>query len=212
MGSGPRRHGSESRDGGKCAFLQLTSLVTDWAMKEPVQPANDAAPPLGPPVIDDPEILALLDFEPVPRRFKKEDGWTPQMQRLFIARLAAHGSPGKACNELGKYRSGIDKVFHSAGAESFRDAWAAAVELADRRRAEQAAAGHASTADLKMPSVDNRRKTPAGQADANGQQPLPGQLLNEHGEWEDEASYLARVEEAKESICMKLLRCRRLGS
>jgi hypothetical protein len=34
--------------------------------------------------------------------------------------------------------------------------------------------------------------------------------MNEHGEWEDEASFLARGEEAKESICMKLLRCRRL--
>jgi hypothetical protein len=81
---------------------------------------------------NDPEILALLDFQAVPRRCKKEGGWTAEMQRLFIAKLAVHGSPGKACDELGMYRSGIDKVFKSEGAESFRAAWAAAVELADR--------------------------------------------------------------------------------
>jgi len=55
------------------------------------------------------------------------------MQRLFIAKLAVHGSPGKACDELGMYRSGIDKVFKSEGAESFRAAWAAA-DRARRRR------------------------------------------------------------------------------
>src|SRR5215207_2257610 len=110
---------------------------------------------------DDPEILALLDFAPVPRRNKKEGGWCPEMQRLFIARLAVHGSPGKACDEVGMYRSGVDKVFKSPGAESFRAAWAAAVALAERRRAEEVAAGHASVGDLKMPFVDNRRKAGA---------------------------------------------------
>jgi hypothetical protein len=40
--------------------------------------------------------------------------------------------------------------------------------------------------------------------------PLPGQVMNERGEWEDEASYLRRGEEAKDSIKEKLLRCRRL--
>jgi hypothetical protein len=34
--------------------------------------------------------------------------------------------------------------------------------------------------------------------------------MNEHGEWEDETSYLRRGEEAKDSIKEKLLRCRRL--
>ena len=174
-------------------------------------PEGPAAPASG--ITDDPEILALLDFEPVPRRFKKEDGWTAAMQRLFIARLAVHGSPGKACNELGKYRSGIDKVFHSAGAEDFRAAWAAAVALSERRRSEHAAAGHASTADLKMPFVDNRRKFPSGAPvarDINGQKQQPGQVVNEHGEYEDEASYRRRAEEAKDSIGTKLVRCRRL--
>ena len=168
------------------------------------EPQAAAAPESG--ITDDPEILALLDFDPVPRRAKKQGGWSAKMQRLFIAKLAVHGSPGKACDELGMYRSGIDKVFKSAGAESFRAAWAAAVELADRRRIERVAAGHADVANLKMPFVDNRRKGPRAEEAEGG---LPGQVLNEHGEYEDEASYRRRAEEAVDSIGMKLVRCRR---
>ena len=49
----------------------------------------------------------------------------------------------------------------------------------------------------KPPSIDRRRKAPEGQRDVNGNLALPGQVLNEHGEWEDEASYLRLGEEAK---------------
>jgi hypothetical protein len=156
---------------------------------------------------EDPEILALLDFQPVPRRVKKLDGWTPALQRLFIAKLAVHGSPGKACDELGKYRSGVDKLAKSKGAESFRAACDGAVELAERRRAEQVAAGHASVAGIKLPFVDNRRKAPSSQPyPARGE----GQILNEFGEWEDEDSLQQRAEAARSSVANKLLRARRL--
>ena len=40
----------------------------------------------------DPEIEALLDFEPVPRAYKQKGAWTPDKQRAFIARLAVTGS------------------------------------------------------------------------------------------------------------------------
>ena len=40
------------------------------------------------------------------------------MQRMFVAWLAWYGSPTNACAELGKARSGIDKVYKSPGAES----------------------------------------------------------------------------------------------
>ena len=155
--------------------------------------------------IDDPAIVALLDFEPVPRRFEREDGWTPALQRLFIAHLALLGSPGKACDALGKRRSGIDKLAKSKGAESFREAWNRAVELAQERTARSIAEEHAGVADIKLPFVDHRRKSapaPAG--------PLPGQVRNEYGEWEDEASIARRAEDARDSISQKILRCRRL--
>src|SRR5215212_6020092 len=81
----------------------------------------------------DPEIAALLDFEPVPRQLKKANGWTPAMQRMFIVWLAHYGTAGKAAEELGKARSGIDKVYKTAGADSFRAAWDSAIALAERR-------------------------------------------------------------------------------
>ena len=61
----------------------------------------------------DPEIEALLDFEPVPRKVAVEGGWSPEMQRAFIARLALHGSACKACEELDKNRIGATKLYRS---------------------------------------------------------------------------------------------------
>jgi hypothetical protein len=64
---------------------------------------------------------------------------------------------------------------------------------------------NAPFAGVKPPFANARGKFLASTA-----RPLPGQVMNEHGEWEDEASYLRRGEDAKESIKEKLLRCRRL--
>jgi len=154
---------------------------------------------------DDPEILALLDFEPVPRKVEVKGGWTPELQREFIARLAVHGSPTRACEELGKNRTGVNKLYRSPLGASFRDAWDRAVDLAKRRSAECATAEFVRPG-MKAPTMDNRRKYPF--AIQTG--PLPGQVLNEFGEWEDEASVQRRGEEARDSLRMKLLRCRRL--
>jgi hypothetical protein len=117
--------------------------------------APDQQDPTG---TDDPEILALLDFEPVPRKFKKEDGWTAPLQRAFIADLARHGSPTRACEALGKVRSGVTKLYKDSKGKSFRDAWDRAVEIAERRRATQLCSEHSAVAGLKPPFVDHRRK------------------------------------------------------
>ena len=115
---------------------------------------------------NDPEIAELLKFEPVPRRFKRgDDGWTAPLQRAFIRHLAQHGSPGKACDALQKHRSGIDKVYKSPGADSFRAAWAKAVEIAETRAAARIEAEAAAMAGVKMPFRDNRRKAAAGPAE-----------------------------------------------
>ena len=107
---------------------------------------------------DDPEILALLDFEPVPRQREVEGGWTPERQREFIARLAVHGSATRACDEMGKNQSGIMKLYRSPLGASFRAAWDAAVALAKRRRAEREAALAPVSPDMKPPTVDHRWK------------------------------------------------------
>jgi hypothetical protein len=71
-------------------------------------------------LVADPEIAALLDFEPVPRKRMVENGWTPELQREFIARLAVRGSPGRTCEEMGKTLTGMTKVYRSPLAASFR--------------------------------------------------------------------------------------------
>ena len=52
-------------------------------------------------LIDDPEILALLDFEPVPRDRIVKGSWTPERQRELVIRLAEHGSIQMACDDMG---------------------------------------------------------------------------------------------------------------
>lgn len=151
----------------------------------------------------DSDIAALLDFEPVPRKIDVPGGWSADKQREVIARLAVHGSANRACDEMGMHRTGLTKVYKSPRAKSFREAWAAAVELAGKRIEAEARAGFVAPGAI-APTIDGRRKKGAAQAG-----PLPGQVMNERGEWEDEESFLARGEEAKDNIREKLLRCRR---
>jgi hypothetical protein len=153
----------------------------------------------------DPLIQKLLDFEPVQRRHKRPDGWTPALQRIFIAKLAELGSVNAATEALGKNRYGVEKLYKSPGAEGFRKAWDAAIALYEEREANRLMIANAPFAGVKPPFANAK-----GRFLASTVGPLPGQMLNEHGEWEDEASLMRRVEEAKDSICEKLLRARRL--
>lgn len=88
-----------------------------------------------------PDIAALLDFEPAPRQIPRPDGWTPPRQRRFIALLAHYGSPRQAAEAMQKNLSGLKHLYRTEGADSFRAAWKAAIELAAaHRRSNQAAA------------------------------------------------------------------------
>jgi hypothetical protein len=151
----------------------------------------------------DPEIAALLDFEPVPRKIEVEGGWTPELQREFIARLAVHGSANKACEEMGKNRTGMNKLYNNPQGASFRAAWRGAVALAKRRKA---VAADFISPGTKPPTLDHRRKLLSSVA----HRALPGQVPNEFGEWEDEDSLHRRAEDARDSISNKLLGARRL--
>jgi hypothetical protein len=168
--------------------------------------------PAGQEAQHDPEIIALLEFEPVPRKRIVEGGWTPELQREFIARLAEHGSPGRACEDMGKNLTGMTKLYRSPLAASFRAAWHGAIALAKQRQAQRTRLDYVAPGTMP-PSIDHRRKQPStspdGALDVNGQPQLPGQVRNEHGEWEDEASFRRRGEEAGENIAKKLLRLRR---
>jgi hypothetical protein len=140
-------------------------------------PEGPAAPGSG---TCDPEILALLDFEPVPRKRNVEGGWTAELQRELIARLARSGSPGRSCEEMGKDLGGLMKVYRSPLADSFRAAWDGAVALAKARQ-EEAARPVFVEPGSAAPSIDHRRKLLSSTALGG----LPGQVMNERGEWED---------------------------
>ncbi len=153
----------------------------------------------------DPEIAPLLTFEPVPRKVNVKGVWTPELQRELIARLAVHGAPNKVCEAMGKSRAGTDKLLRSPHGASFRAAWEGAVELAKRRKAEEAAKAEFVGPGFVASTLDRRRKFPPV---PDG--PRPGEVLNEDGEWEDEDSLRERAEYARDSISNKLLRARRM--
>jgi len=158
----------------------------------------------------DPEIAALLDFEPVPRQVPRPNGWTPERQREFIARLAYFGSPKLAADSMNKNVSGVSALYKQKGTDSFRAAWDAAEALGvSRRPPDMGTVFLGAPPGMSQRRAGNRLAEP-GPRDCNGHLPAPGQVMNERGEWEDEASYLRRAEDAKDSIAMKLLRIRRI--
>jgi hypothetical protein len=74
----------------------------------------------------------LLDFEPVPRR-ARVDGWTPELQRAFIAALAVTGSRGRAAKAVGKSATGAETLLNAKGAEGFAAAWRRAEAIAGEK-------------------------------------------------------------------------------
>jgi hypothetical protein len=152
---------------------------------------------------NDPEIAALLDFEPVPVK-PRVNGWDPEAQRAFIALLAVTGSKGRAANAIGRNPGGIDRMLKRDDADAFRKAYDSAMALFHRKNAGHLADGYSAASATRTAALDRPRRAAALA------EPLPGQVMNELGEWEDEASFLQRAEEAKDSIAMKLLRIRRV--
>lgn len=75
----------------------------------------------------------LPPFTPVPRQCERHDGWTPQRQRAFIEALADTGSVSAACKAVDMSQPGAYYLRRQPGAESFRNAWAAALDLGVQR-------------------------------------------------------------------------------
>jgi len=151
----------------------------------------------------DPEIAPLLAFEPVARKVKRPDGWTAELQRELIARLAATGTLQQAVWQMGKHATGAEALYKVASARGFRLSWDAALIIGRRRNGLDAAPPFAGS----VPGITRRARLTASSALGG---PLPGQIRNERGEWEDEESIQRRVAEARDSITNKLLRARRL--
>lgn len=151
----------------------------------------------------DPEIAPLLAFDPVVRKVKRPDGWTPDLQRELIARLAATGTVQAAVWQMGKHATGAEALYKAPSAHSFRLSWDAALIIGRRRNGLDSAPPFAGP----VPGITRRARLTASSAlDC----PPLGQMRNEFGEWEDEESIANRVAEARENITRKLLRARRL--
>jgi hypothetical protein len=150
----------------------------------------------------DPEIAPLLNFEPVVRKVKRPDGWTAELQRELIARIAATGTVQAAVWQMGKHATGAEALYKTPGADSFRKCWDAAVIIGRRRNGLDSQPPFAGP----VPGITRRAKLLSSAFDG----PRPGQVMNEAGEWEDAESLSRRGEDARERISAKLLGARRL--
>lgn len=92
--------------------------------KVPRQATSSVAFELVPPAPDDP----LLDFMPVPHAQPRSNSITPDVQRAFIAQLAATGIVKDAARHVGKSLEALYKLRSRPGAEGFRRAWDAALD------------------------------------------------------------------------------------
>ncbi|HEX8241047.1 MAG TPA: hypothetical protein VF574_15035 [Allosphingosinicella sp.] len=75
----------------------------------------------------------LLDFEPVPRRVARADGWTPEIQRAFVAALAVTGSDRQAAHVVERAAFGVSQLRKAKGNESFLAACEKALEIYQER-------------------------------------------------------------------------------
>lgn len=151
----------------------------------------------------DPEIAPLLGFEPVVRKIRRPDGWTDELQRELVARLAATGNLQRAVWQMGKHATGAEALYKTPSADSFRTAWDAAIALGLRRNGLDCRAPFQG----EVPGI-TRRTNSRSRPVIEG--PQPGQVLNERGEWEDEDSLQRRAEDARDSVSNKLIQARRL--
>lgn len=166
----------------------------------PAAPESGTSDPLIPDFAElkaDPEIAPLLDFDPVHRKIRRPDGWTPELQRELIARLATTGALQAAVWQMGKHATGAEALYKTPAADSFRAAWDAALAIGRRRN------GFDSRPPFlgDVPGVTRRK--------SRRERPTSGEVLERYGEAEHESSLDRRLEEARDSICAKLRRARR---
>ena len=78
---------------------------------------------------DDP----LLTFAPFIHAAPRRNSITPELQREFVASLAATGIVCQAARSIGKSMEALYKLRHRPGAEGFAEAWDAALERGVQR-------------------------------------------------------------------------------
>jgi len=84
---------------------------------------------------------ALLDFDPVPRRKTRADGWDAETQRAYIAALSLTGTDRAAARAVGRSAFGITQLLKSPGSEGFAAARDEAMAIAADERSRRLAEG-----------------------------------------------------------------------
>ena len=97
--------------------------------KIPRQATSRVAFVAEPPSPDDP----LLAFEPYLHKQPRANSITPDLQREFVAHLAATGIVTSAARHIGRSMEALYKLRHQPGAEGFARAWDRAVSLGVER-------------------------------------------------------------------------------
>ena len=123
----------------------------------------------------DPEIAPLLNFEPVVRKIKRPDGWTPELQRELIARIASTGTPQSAVWQMGKHVTGAEALYKTPSAETFRTSWDAAVIIGRRRNGLDSNPPYAGP----VPGIQRR-----GSARNEPPEPEPEITMSEDQKWD----------------------------
>jgi hypothetical protein len=128
----------------------------------------------------DPEIEALLQFEPVVRKCVRHDGWTAEKQREFVRALTVLGSPQQAAIAVGGTMSGAYKLRTAEGGEQFTAAWDSALALHLRRYPRPEPKGRPSRGEIQ--SGAGRKPWPAASAslpEPSVDRPTPEEFLKE---------------------------------
>ena len=144
-------------------------------------PQGLAAPASGTEIPDfealaaDPEIAPLLNFEPVARKVKRPDGWTPELQRELIARIASTGTLQAAVWQMGKHATGAEALYKVPSAQGFRTSWDAAIIIGRRRNGLDSAPPYAGP----VPGIQRR-----GSSRTAEPEPEPAIEMGEDQKWE----------------------------
>ena len=132
----------------------------------------------------------LLDFDPVPRKMQRVDGWNADRQRAFIAALAATGSKRQAALSIGMAPFGVDQMLKAEGNDSFKAAYERAMAIAAQNgsmkialgvadaaaRSSVLASARASTALTPPSRLRGLPSSPAGEGQGEG-------AMNEDDQW-----------------------------
>jgi hypothetical protein len=97
----------------------------------------------------DPEVEALLQFEPVVRKCVRHDGWLPERQIEFIVALTILGHAEQAAIAVGGTMSGAYKLRTANGGEGFARSWDSALALHLRRTPRPEPKGRPSRGEIE---------------------------------------------------------------